>query len=251
MVQMQKIRPILMRTCFMDKLLFIAAPLLLMLMGCASLSATNSNLRQIDAMIEKPQPKKQETKAKPLKDPLPDGPIPLEVFAGGSIITAPDYSNRWYPRLIEWSHLYRTLTENEIDMRNFKLSEKYSKEALVWAKRAKIIQTMTGEKAFVVVEPWIAGFKTPQVQPASRYFLGKQVYGDALKAKAILDELKDRVCLIDHGYPLVSVYAQFENSVDLMNQKYFNRAAQRIQSVLSMLDSTDSPKKVCMEESEE
>jgi hypothetical protein len=235
-----------------DKI-FIVGLLLLMLSGCASLSSTNANLREFDRILEKPQPKKQvlPSASKSKTPDNPGGPVPLEVFAGGSIIAAPDFLNRWYPRLVNWAETYKSIAKEEINMRNFKLSEKYSKEAVLWAQRAKTIQKMDNEKAFSNIQPWILDIKTPSVEPVSEHFLSKEVYEKNLIAKNRLDELSDRICLINQGFAFVPTMAYLEISVDLMNQTYFDRSLQSIQRVLSPLEGIEKIKLSCIEESEE
>jgi len=230
----------------------VFAILLLMLSGCASLSATRSNLREISAITQEPKKpeKKEQKKKEPLPQQDPNGPIPFEIFLGGATpSTLQSYANRWYPRLLEWVKVYRDIAIDESNLRNYSMSQKYSERALLWAKRSKIIQNMDNEKALRAVEPWIMsiGFAKPD-SPTTSHFTALDNYNLVYKSWEGLQGLTYRLCLIRRGFPFVSTIAHYEISNDLMSQKYFSRSTQKIQGVLSSVDDGQKQDKICLEE---
>lgn len=223
-----------------------------MLSGCASLSKIRSNLRQVDQIISEPKIQIEKPKQIPSKKMDYSKPVPLSIYTGGSMIQSEPQYNRWYSKLKEWSKTFRDIAQEELDIRNLTLSQKYSQRALLWAERSAKIKKSNDEQAFQAVVPWLGEFQFPSLEPATNYFLARDIHAQILKTKEQLESTHtDQLCLIRQGARIVQAQGLFELAVDLFNQKFYARAGQNSQNASSQMDNIDMAKQLCTEDSTE
>ncbi len=223
-----------------------------MLNGCASLSKIRSNLRQVDQIIAEPKIQIEQPKEIPSKKIDYSKPVPLSVYTGGRMIQSEPQYNRWYSKMKEWTKTFRDIAQGELDIRNLTLSQKYSQRALLWAERSAKIKKSSDEEAFQEVAPWLEEFQFPSLEPATNYFLARDIHAQILKTKEQIESTQpDQLCLIRQGVRIVQAQGLFELAVDLFNQKFYTRAGQVSQNASSQVDNIDMAKQLCAEDSTE
>ena len=155
------------------------------------------------------------------------------------------YPNAWFSKLVEWSKVYRNIAIDEQNVRDFVLSEKYSRIALLWADRALQIKNMTATQAIRIVQPWLDDLKFAALPAQPNYFTGQDAYEKATEIKMILESHKQRICFILKGYQIVQATAYLEITADLLQKKLYSKALVMAQNGWSLVSQMDDEKSVC------
>lgn len=217
---------------------------------CASFSTTQTNIKKTnEALLEnrdqKKSPPEKTIPAAKKSEEQSDGPIPMSTFMSPPPKNVVLSSNRWFPRIQSWAKIYREIAKQEQDVRNYTLSAKYSTTALLWAKRSLEIKDMPEETAIIYVQLWLSAIKIPELPDEPRYFTGQDAYKKIVETRKILDELKDRLCLISKGVQLIQSLAYFELATDLLHQKKYTKSSIKIQTVSGFIGNIENEKKLC------
>ena len=239
---------------FSSFILFVITIGSVSLSSCVSVTNTHRNLEKIDAELPEIHPKENPT---PIKSENPnennqskdsDKPIPLDIFLSPNQKAAVKYPNNWFPKLVEWSKVYRNIAIEEKNVRSFSLSEKYSKIALMWADRAVQIKNMSLDQSSKVVQPWLDYMKFPALPSPPRYFEGQDAFVKIVEIKSTLESYKQRMCLIEKGYQIIPAAAYLDIAVDLLQKKLYSKAVIMSQNGWSLISQVNDEKTACMNE---
>ena len=217
--------------------------------SCARYSTTQQNIKKAnDAMTPPPVTKILEelkVDASQTKTSETPGSIPLSEFLNAKTTTEVQSVNPWYQRTLEWSRVYRDIAEGERDVRNFKLSEKFSKQSLAWAHRSLQIKQLPTMGANVKVQIWLDQLQIPNLPETSSYFVAQDAFQKIVLARDALGKTQNRACLIVRGVPLILALAYLDLSIDLYQQKKFSKSLYKIQTAMAPLENLESEDKKC------
>jgi hypothetical protein len=221
---------------------YVSAALAFLIMMCASCahhSTTQQNIKKVnDAFAIK---KTKNISATPIPPRTPDNvsteAIPLSQFLDSKTPTTIQSINPQFSKLQEWSRVNLEIAKMERDVRNYDLSEKYSTEAVLWADRAIQIKDLPASEASIQVQLWVDALQWPDLPETVDYYYAWDVYEKILTTREILRNFKNRFCLVNRGVPIVPALAYLNLSIDLFNEKKYQKALYKIQNGLASVEN--------------
>lgn len=196
-------------------------------------------------MAEPVSAKLESLKAEPVTKLDNPGSIPLAQFLDRKVVADVQSVNPWFSRVQEWARCYRNIATDERDVRNYKLSEKFSEKALAWAHRSIQIKQLPTMGADTKVEFWLSQMRIPELPQTSSYFAAQDAYQKIAQTKLLLAETRNRSCLIKRGIPLIQSLAYLDLSIDLYKQKKYSKALYKIQIGMAPLENIETEEKKC------
>lgn len=224
-----------------DKIKIAGFLMVMVLTSCAHYSTTQQNIKKVNDAFEIKKTKDIAAPTQSLVSPPTadesTGAIPLSQFLDSKAPTVIQSINPWYSKLKDWSQMYVQIAEDESDVRNYKLSEKYSAQAVVWAHRAKQIKDLPTSGAVVKVSLWLDQLLWPNLPTASAYYLAIDAYQKIYTTKNILQGFNNRFCLLNNGVDIIRAKAYLDLSIDLYNQKKYAKSLYKIQNGLASVEN--------------
>ncbi len=210
-----------------------------MFSSCAHYSTTQQNIKKVNAVFAIKKTKNVSVVPIPTRTPdnVSTDAIPLSQFLDSKNPTTIQSINPLFSKLQDWSRVYLEIAKAERDVRNYDLSEKYSATALLWAHRALQIKDLPTSGAMIKVQLWIDALQWPNLPETSNYYYAWDVYEKILLTREILKNFKNRFCLINEGVPIVPSLAYLNLSIDLYNEKKYQKALYKIQSGLASVEN--------------
>lgn len=225
------------------------------LVSCAAMKATDANLKKVDATLAK---EKESSKSESAAKVAPDNkdsydqskPIPLSEFLSPNLNQIVLYSNTWYRKLLDWAEIYKKIAIEEKNVRNFTLSQKYSKTALLWSERAMETKSLSQQDATKVVVAWLDYLPLPPLPQPSTYFVAREAFEKIVSTRTILEQHKKKLCLVEKGFQIIPAFAYLEFSVDLFQGKNYSKSLIMIQNSWSLINILETDKDPCQTQDE-
>ncbi|MBL7684789.1 MAG: hypothetical protein JNK65_02010 [Deltaproteobacteria bacterium] len=134
------------------------------------------------------------------------------------------HRTRWSEIAYQWIVQYREIAKRERDVRNFNLSEKFSKLGVDWVSKIEDLRTMDTQISVDTLEVWLDEFLVPKPPSKPRYFLGQDAFENISRARDILINSTDRLCQVIEGNPWVNSLANLDYSIDLLKEKKYTKS---------------------------
>lgn len=183
--------------------------------ACQKYHATQANLKKAEKEVPTPLSYQERKK---LKNSLPPQRI----------------ANSWHQRLQEWALLCRQISKEESEVRNYRISEKFSALDLLWSGRASEIKDASPSEASLKVKAWLQAVTLPELPAKPRYYVGQDAYESILKTYHILESVEDRECAVSKGFAFMDSFLQMDYALDLLNEKLYQKSLLQSQKTTNL-----------------